>query len=197
MIEEKKLKECESRVKKYIEQNIVKSKQKNEFASFFVLNSDKSLNSAKALYELSTYEDMQKKTGFVNFDGFLWVINASYYSMFYMVKALLENNGIKINSDLSIHLVTFDCLIYFFYLNSKLEKKFIEDFIESKEEASELLGKQKADLLIEDYFWEKNKRATFTYQTKQIILKSKAKTSLERAKRFNQEIKNIINTKPK
>jgi uncharacterized protein (UPF0332 family) len=141
---------------------------------------------------------MQKKTGFINFDGFLWVINASYYSMFYMLKALLEKNGIKINTDLSIHLVTFDCLIYFFYLNGKLEKKFIEDFIESKEEAYELLGKQKADLLIEDYFWEKNKRATFTYQTKQIILKSKAKTSLERAKRFNQEIKKFfINTKPK
>jgi hypothetical protein len=39
---------------------------------------------------------------------------------------------------------------------------------------------------------EKGKRAAFTYNTKEIVIKSKAKTSIERARRFNQEIKKII-----
>jgi len=109
-----------------------------------------------------------------------------------MARALLENDGIKIKSDLSVHAATFDAVVNFFCLNGKLQKKIIEDFADAKEEASELLGKQKADQLIEDYFWEKGKRAIFTYNTKEVVIRAKAKTSIERAKRFNQEIKKII-----
>ena len=192
MIDEKKLKEAESRVKHYLNEGIIKTKQQREFVDFFLSNAEKSLNSANALYDLSTDTDIQQKTGYINFDGFLWVVNACYYSMFYMARALLEHEGIKIKSDLSIHLITFDAIINFFYLNGKLQKRLIEDFAEAKEEASEILGKQKADSLIEDYFWEKGKRATFTYNTKEIVIKTKAKTSIKRAKKFNQEIKKII-----
>jgi uncharacterized protein (UPF0332 family) len=135
---------------------------------------------------------MQEKTGYINFDGFLWVVNTSYYSMFYMARALLDNEGIKIGSDLSVHLVTFDTLINFFYINKKLEKEFIKDFATSLEEASEILGKQKADSLVEDYFWEKGKRATFTYNTEEILIMAKAKTSLLRARKFITELKKII-----
>lgn len=194
MLDEKKLKEVESRVKNYLREGIIKTKQKKEFTDFFLTNAEKSLNSANALFDISTDKDMQEKTGYINFDGFLWVVNASYYSMFYMARALLESEGIKISSDLSIHAVTFDAIITFFYLNGKLQKRLIEDFAEAKEDAAELLGKQKADQLVEDYFWEKGKRATFTYNTKEIVIKSKAKTSIERAKRFNEEIRKIIET---
>lgn len=192
MIDEKKLKEAESRVKHYLRDGDIVTKQQKEFVDFFLTNAKKSLRAANALYDLSTDTDMQQKTGYINFDGFLWVVNASYYSMFYMARALLEHEGIKIKSDLSIHLVTFDAVINFFYLNGKLQKRFIEDFAEAKEEASEILGKQKADSLIEDYFWEKGKRAIFTYNTKEIVIKAKAKTSIERAIKFNQAIKEII-----
>lgn len=194
MIDDKKLREAESRVKHYFRDGIIITKQKKEFTDFFLANSDKSLNSANALYDLSTDNDMQKKTGYFGFDGFLWVVNACYYSMFYMARALLENSGIRIKSDLSVHSITFDAVINFFYLNGNLQKRIIEDFAEAKEEANELLGKQKADQLIEDYFWEKGKRATFTYNTKDIVIRSKAKTSVERAKRFNQEIRKILLT---
>ncbi|MCF7798460.1 hypothetical protein K9M74_01005 [Candidatus Woesearchaeota archaeon] len=135
---------------------------------------------------------MQSYMGYPDFDGFLWVVNASYYSMFYMARALLESEGIKIKSDKSIHALTFDAMIHFFYLNGKLQKKLIEDFVESLEEASEILGKQKADLLMEDYFFEKGKRAIFTYKTEELVIKAKAKTSLQRAIRFTNEIKKII-----
>jgi len=122
----------------------------------------------------------------------LWVINASYYSMFYMARALLENEGIKIKADLSIHSVTFDAIINFFYLNNKLQKRIVEDYIAAKAEANELLGKQKVDQLMEDYFHEKRKRGIFTYNTKETVIKAKAITSIERAIRFNEEIGKII-----
>ena len=192
MLDDKKLKEVQYRVKQYLDNGIIRTKQQKEFVNFFLSNAEKSLNSANALYDLSIDKEMQNKTGYINFDGFLWVVNACYYSMFYMARALLENEGIKIKSDLSVHVITFDALVNFFYINNKLQKRFIEDFEDAKEEASELLGKQKAGQLVEDYFFEKEKRAIFTYDTKEIVIRAKAKTSIERAKRFNQEIKKIV-----
>jgi len=109
-----------------------------------------------------------------------------------MARALLENSGIKIKADLSIHAVTFDAVIYYFYLTNKLQKQLIEDFIEAKEDAAEILGKQKADELMEEYFFEKKKRSTFTYDMGTVLVQSKAKTSLERAKRFRTELQRMI-----
>jgi len=193
MLDEKKLKQIESRVKNFIVDETIKTKQPREFVIFFLNNAQKSLNSANALYDLSTNKEIQDNLGYKDFDGFLWVVNTSYYSMFYMARALLENEGIKIKTENSIHSVTFDAIIAFFYLNKKLEKRLLEDFAESMSEADQILGKQKADSLVEDYFFEKNKRGIFTYNTKEIVLKEKAKTSLKRATRFIFELKKIIN----
>ncbi len=192
MLDEKKLKEAEKRVKQFISEGIIKSKGKPEYADFFIKNADDSIDSAKALLELSTNPQKQESLGFASFNGLLWVVNASYYSMFYMARALLESNGIKIKADLSIHSVTFDAMIYYFYLTGRLQKEFLEDFIEAKEDAAEILGKQKADELMEDYFFEKRKRATFTYDMGTLLVESKAKTSLERAQKFRRELKKII-----
>lgn len=192
MIDEKKLKEAESRVKQFISEGIIKSKSKPEHVDFFIKNADDSIDSAKALFELSTNSQKQESLGFTSFNGLLWVVNASYYSMFYMARALLENSGIKIKADLSIHAVVFDAVIHYFYLTGKLQKEFLEDFIEAKEDAAELLGKQKADELMEEYFFEKKKRGTFTYDMGTVLVQSKAKTSLERAQRFRRELKKII-----
>lgn len=192
MLDEKKLLESKKRFKQYLDDGLITTKNKSEFVDFFILNADNSLNSANLLYDLSINKEMQTKTGYLNFNGFLWVVNASYYSMFYIARALLESEGIKLKSELSIHLLTFDAIINFFYINKKLGKNFIDDFEESMGEMVELLGKQKADLLIEDYFFEKGKRSSFTYKTDEIVIKSKAKTSLERARRFVLELKKII-----
>lgn len=192
MLEEKKLKEAENRVQHYVAEGIVKIKEKSEHTAFFLKNSSDAIDSAKVLYEISTDPDKQKFLGFTSFNGLLWTVNASYYSMFYMARALLENEGIKIKTDLSIHAVTFDTLVSYFYLTKKLQKELLDDFIEAKEEAAEILGKQKADELMEDYFFEKKKRAAFTYEMGEILVKSKAKTSLDRAQRFRREILKII-----
>lgn len=192
MLDEKKLKETESRVRRFISEGVIISKEKPEHVDFFIRNADDSIDSAKALFELSTDPKKHESLGFTDFNGLLWVVNASYYSMFYMARALLESSGIKIKSDISIHSVTFDAVIYYFYLTEKLHKKFLEDFIEAKEDAAEILGKQKADELMEEYFFEKKKRGTFTYDMGSVLVKSKAKTSFERAKRFRRELKKMI-----
>ena len=192
MLEERKLKEAEKRVKQYVSDGIISAKGKPEHMAFFLKNADDSIDSAKALLEISTDPEKQNFLGFTSFNGLLWAVNASYYSMFYMARALLENEGTKIKTDLSVHAVTFDTLVSHFYLTGKLQKGLLDDFVEAKEDAAELLGKQKADELIEEYFYEKKKRGTFTYEMGEILVKSKAKTSLERAQRFRREIKKII-----
>lgn len=109
-----------------------------------------------------------------------------------MARALLESSGIRIKADFSVHAVTFDAVICYFYLTGRLERELIEDFAEAKEDAAGILGKQKADELMEDYFFEKMKRGTFTYDMGSVLVRSKAKTSLERAQRFRIELKKII-----
>lgn len=192
MLDEKKLKAVESRMKDYISKGIINSKQPKKNVDFFLTNAKESLRTARCIYDMSTNQDYQKYTGYEGLKGFLWVINASYYPMFYIVRALLDNEGIKLIANLSIHALTFDALVHHFYLTGKLQKRLFEQYIEAKEEAAELLGKQKADELIEEYFHEKRKRGNLTYETEEFAMQSKAKTSLERATRFNTEIRMII-----
>ena len=159
---------------------------------FFLKNARDSLDSARLLYEVSTSEDLKKQTGYPGFNGFLWVINSSYYSMFYMARALLESEGIKVKTQMSIHAVVFDTLVQYFYCTGKLEKTFIQDFEDAKEDSTDLLGREKAKELIDDYYHEKRKRGMFTYELGVTAMQNKANTSLERAKRFNEEIRKIL-----
>src|SRR3989338_3016150 len=195
MLEDKKLKEAENRVKQYQNDGVIKTKGKPEHVDFFIKNADDSIDSAKALLELSTNSEKRKSLGFTNFNGLLWVVNASYYSMFYMARALLENAGIKLKADLSIHALTFDALVYYFYLTGKLQKQLFEFYVAAKEDVAELLGQQRAGAMIQEYFYEKRKRASFTYETGEHAIESKAKTSLQRATKFNKEIRRMINGK--
>lgn len=76
MLEDKKLKEAENRVKQYQSDGIIKTKGKPEHVDFFLKNADDSVDSAKALLELSTDQEKQKFLGFTSFNGLLWVVNA-------------------------------------------------------------------------------------------------------------------------
>jgi uncharacterized protein (UPF0332 family) len=182
----------QSRIKQYIADRIIVSKQKAEHVEFFIKNSDDSLQSARCLFDVSTKHDYP---GYDDLTGFLWVINASYYSMFYMARALLEHAGIKLKAELSIHALIFDAVVYYFYLTGKLEKQLFEYYVAAKEDVAELLGQQRAGEMIQEYFYEKRKRATFTYETGKHAMENKAKTSLQRAIKFNKEIRGMINEK--
>ena len=194
MMDEKKLKETENRIKQYLADGTILTKQPIESADFFLNNAKNSLETAQAIYDLSTKGDYQEYTGHLGLNGFLWVVNAGYYSMFYAARALLAKEGIKFASDLSIHALTFDSIVHFFYLNGKLKDMLLEAFAEAQEDATEILGKEKADALVENYFYEKKKRAALTYETGETAMQRKAMTSLERARTFNQEIRKIMRT---
>lgn len=192
MLDEKMRSRIAERIKRHLSDGIIVKEREGKYVQFFLDNAGNSLESAKLLYEASTNEKIKKELGLTDFNGFLWVINSSYYSMFYIARALLEKGGIKIRTELSIHSVTFDAIFYYYYMTGKLEKRIIEEFAEAEEEASQILGKEKAKELIEDYFHEKEKRGKYTYELGIIAMEAKAKTSLDRAKRFNEEIRKII-----
>ena len=80
----------------------------------------------------------------------------------------------------------------YFFLTGKLQKILFEYYTAAKEDAAELLGQQKAGELIEEYFYEKRKRGSFTYETGDFAIESKAETSLARATKFNKELRKII-----
>lgn len=192
MLDDKKLKEIKDRVPRYVKEGRIVIDRQKRFIDFFLTNAKNSLNAASLLFAASTSKQLQNQTGYPDFNGFLWVINTSYYSMFYMARALLENNGVKIKTEIGVHAVTFDALVFYFYATGKLQKEFIEDFAEAKMETAELLGKEKAKTLVEEYYYEKEKRTTFTYELGEIAMQNKAQTSLERARLFNQEIRKIL-----
>lgn len=192
MLDDKILLEIQRRITEFIQNGTIQKHKNTGFVEFFIENGKRSLDTAKLLYKVSTTEELKESLGFRGFNGYLWVINASYYSMFYLARALLEKEGIKLKTDLSIHMITFDALVHFFYTSGKLKKRLITLYEEAKNEASELLGQEKAQSLIEDYMNEKKKRSTFTYSMGIFAIKNKAKTSLQRASSFNEELMKIL-----
>ncbi len=192
MLGDKQLEEAKNNAIKSINNGKIIKTKESKYIDFFIKNSKDSLDSAKILLEISVNKKARDYLGLPNFNGFLWVINSSYYSMFYMARALLESIGVKIKTEESVHFLVFNALVYYFYSNGKLERHFIEDFENAQQESSQILGKEKAKEMISDYSNEKEKRSKFTYEIGEIAMKAKAETSLERAKKFNEEIRKML-----
>ena len=193
MIDEKKLNEVKSRIKNHLSDRIIEAGHKPDFIDFFLGLSKSYLDSAKLEFKVSNDHELSKQLGFINFNSPVVIINSSYYAMFNMARALLENEGIKIKTKLGIHTVTFDALVHFFYFTRKLEKWLIESFAEAIEESAELTGREKAKELVSDLMHERIKRGAFNYEMSDERIESKAKTSLNRAIHFCDSIKRIIN----
>lgn len=180
-------KQSAQQVSEYLRNGVIVKEKEGKFVSFFLGNAKTSLACAGLLWDVSVSRELQKATHSEDFNGYLWVINASYYSMFYMARALLEGAGVKIKQKKFIHETTYHCLVHYFYSTKKLQKTLIDDFEEAGKETAELLGQQRAAELMEDYRSEKKKRGTITYETGIVAAQNIAKTSLERAKRFYGE----------
>jgi|SRR3989338_1938174 len=192
MLEDKRIEEAKKNAIKSINSELIIKTKDSKYVDFFLKNAKDSLDSAKVLFDISINEKTKSYLGLPDFNGFLWVINSSYYSMFYMARALLESIGVKIKTEESVHSLAFNTLVYYFYSTGRLERHFIEDLANAQEESSEILGKEKAKEMISDYSSEKEKRAKFTYETGELVMKGKAETSLNRAKKFNEEVRKIL-----
>ncbi len=201
MIDEKKLKEIENLVPKLLSEGFIKkNKEYQRLVDFYKEKALDSLNSANLLLQASVNSKVSEQLGFKNFNGYLWTINASYYSMFYICNALLASEGIKITAEVGVHKILFKTFIYYFYLNGKITKRFVEELLEAQEDSKELLVMEDVLLqadkkilnLIQDLQNEREKRKTFTYELTKDRIEVKAKTSFERAKNFISEISKII-----
>ena len=178
MLSSERIKEAESNIKRYINENLLK-KETNRTAQFMYMeNSETSLQTAQKLLLLETKE----------YNPSLWVIVTSYYAMYYIANAVLLHAGYKVGEKIS-HKVTADALIVF--IRNRLKKRLLESYEETKEEALELLS-QRVDALLQLFDYEREKRSKFQYQMDEQAKRNKAITSLERAKEFVFEMKKLL-----
>jgi uncharacterized protein (UPF0332 family) len=178
MLDEKRIKEAELNVRQYLAEGLLK-KQKNETAKHvYIENSEISIETAQKLLSLESE----------TYKPYLWIIVSSYYSMYYIANAVLINLGYKVGQKIS-HKITSDALIIF--ARSKLKRGLIEGYEDIKKDALELIS-SKTDSLLESLDFEREKRSKFQYGTDEQVKRSKALTSLERAKTFVFEMKKLL-----
>jgi uncharacterized protein (UPF0332 family) len=201
VIDEQRVKEANRNVKQYIDEGLLKVKDKDapNFVSFFMKNAESSLQTASILQEISDDETLKGTLKISkDFESYLWVIVSSYYSMFYAATALLASQEIRLTGQI-VHKVTGDALIHFFVPNAKLAK-LLEDYEETKAVGLELIGREelmksmqkRADELIVAYESERKKRSKFQYDIGVQAKRGYAQTSLERAKEFMFEITKVL-----
>ena len=203
MIEKKRIEEAQRNAKQYIDEGLLKVKDKDapRFVGFFMKNAESSLHTASMLQEISDQQGLKVTLKVSSdFESYLWVIVSSYYSMFYAATALLASQGIRATGQI-VHKVTGDALIHFFVSNEKLAK-LLEQYEEAQAVGLELIGREelmksmqkKADELIVAYESERKKRSKFQYDIGVQAKRGYAQTSLERAKEFVFEIRKILKT---
>jgi|SRR3989338_3753756 len=184
MLDEKRITESSRIITQLIQEHKI-SKPKPHTTDFFLNQSHKTLIVAEKLLKLSEIE---------NLDTHLWVINTSYYAMFFQATALLSFFGHKINQEQGIHKMTYHALVHYFIKeNSRIKMQLVEEYQEAITDAQTLLqlGENKVKDLIADFDNELIKRKTFTYTTEENAERNKALTSFKRAKNFVNEIDKI------
>lgn len=173
MLNEKRIKEAEGNVRQYLDEQLLRKEQLNPIVFKVLLNnSEESLKIANLLHSEN--------------QSYLWTIVTAYYSMYYLANAVLYTSGFKVGDKIS-HKVTADAFIVF--IRAKLKSSIINSYEEIKEEA---LAGIKADNLASSPDFERRKRGTIQYQTTEEIKRTKAETSLERAKEFSLEVRKLL-----
>lgn len=130
MLNEKKLMESSKIIKQCIEDNQI-SKPIKGTTNFFFEKSMESIIIAENLIKLEKENKVKSS---------IWIINTSYYSMFFVATALLAFHGHKIKSETGIHRLTFHALVHYFVNeDDKIKKHFIEQYANAANEAEELM----------------------------------------------------------
>lgn len=172
------------------------SKVEKEFVAFFMKKAEDSLETANVLFKISQSASLKKELSISQFyNGYLWVINPAYYSMFYAAISLLAHFGKRIKIEQGIHKIIYHALIYYFLDNDKkLTKHIIEQYKQAENDAEALLqiAEFKAREQIESVKFELDKRKEFTYEMGKTAEENKAQTSIKRAEEFLTLIKEII-----
>ncbi|MCF7861786.1 hypothetical protein K9M79_06085 [Candidatus Woesearchaeota archaeon] len=163
-MDEKRIMEAKSNFDSYIRDGLVRKEECSQVIfDRYVQNSIESLSVSDALLEISP----------------LWVTVSSYYSMFYIANAYLHKKGYKTQHQI-VHKVVSDCLIVL--ARDELESRYFDEFDEEMEKSA----------LLDNYEYERAKRASYQYETTDDIKRSKATTSLKRAKEFVKVFREMI-----
>ena len=173
MLTNKRIKEAESNVRVYIQDELLKKTKDNIAFKVYLKNAKDSLKAAKLMSNNNIH---------------LWTIGSSYYAMFYMANVILLNYGYKVGDKIA-HKITADVLIAL--IKPKLKKQLLSNYEEVKEEALKVAG-IKSDTIIGSFDHERRKRSKIQYQTTMTEIKSKAITSLKREEEFLFEMEKII-----
>ncbi len=173
MLTNERIKEAESNVRIYIQDELLKKTKDPIAFKVFIKNAKDSLRAAKLMFDNDIH---------------LWTIVSSYYSMFYMANAVLLNFGYKVGDKIA-HKITADALITL--VKPKLKKQLLSDYEEIKEEALKVAG-IKSDIIVGSFDFERKKRSKIQYQTTVTEMRSKAITSLKRAEEFLFEMEKVI-----
>ena len=170
-MDEKRIKIAESNFRNYLRGNLIKKEGFAEIVYKTYLNN--SFESLKVADEL-----------FKNKTSSLWVVVSSYYAMFYIASAYVYKKGYKTSGEI-VHQIVNEALIVL--ARHDLEKHFLEEYEEEKEKALSASGN-----LLKNYELEKVKRASFQYETTDVIKEAKAQTSLDRAKNFIAVMRHLL-----
>ena len=178
MLDKKRIQEAESNVQQYLQEGILKKQINKTAMGMYIENSELSLQTAQKILSLESKD----------YQPYLWVIVTSYYSMYYISNAVLLKLGYKVGDKIS-HKVTADALIVF--VRNRFKKQLLVEYEDTKEDALELMS-QRADAIIKNLDFEREKRSRFQYQMDEKAKREKALTSLERAKGFVFEMKKLL-----
>jgi uncharacterized protein (UPF0332 family) len=185
MLDKKALEESKSIIQKLVRDGKIINPPLDQ-KSFFLAKAINSLQISKRLLKLAEEE---------NLDTYMWVINTSYYSMFFATICLLAHFNKKIKSEIGIHKLTYHALVYYFVIeDNKLQKHFIEEYKDTYDDAEQMLQitEEKAISLIENFKFEHVKREQFTYDVGRVAEKNKATTSAQRAEEFLTQIRLML-----
>ncbi|MBI5881418.1 hypothetical protein HZB90_04775 [archaeon] len=179
-------------------QTRIREEDSSFLTRFFIIQSRKSLRVAKTLYAIDQDEVAKGRYSYAKTDsGHLWVINASYYSMFYLVRALLAHRRIKLGNMRGVHDLTQKCFEHFLIDAGFVGRMFKEMYAETKEAASGLLQLEDYPArLKKEYDRAIASRVKFTYQTTVSFEGKEAKEVLSIADRFFNELSAIMTKSP-
>ncbi len=170
--------------------------------------SEDALKTARFIFKIMEDEKIKELFDAENYDGTLWVINPSYYRIFFLAQYMLAIDGKKLpkNTKDTHKTIELAFLYYFIIKGSGMEGKkdlswedikqsrlshALELLNEANEEALELT-QQRAKNTMEYLDSERIKRQEFTYALTVNAEIAKAKTSLQRAIEFGDIVKEYV-----
>ncbi|MFH1636948.1 MAG: hypothetical protein ABIB71_00820 [Candidatus Woesearchaeota archaeon] len=196
MIEDKDIANSRKIIQDLIKNNWIVSSD-DSFVNFFLTKSETSLQTAQALLGISQTGKLKQELNLPSeYDAYMWVVNSAYYSMFYAATSLLAKYNHRIKIKQGTHSLTYHALVYYFLDSGKLARHILEQYKKAEQEVSELLqvSELEARKHLESVKFELYKRQEFTYYMGKVAERSKAVTSISRAKEFLTLAKELISS---